>query len=146
MSLKHIIPIGIPNETSFNLPKSTLSSKPLKGSILKIQNPFIFLKHEFIKYYNEEESMPYDVVTFGEIMLRLSTPNFKRLEQTDSFILHPGGAEANVAVAVNRLGLKSAFVTKLTDNPLGHYIRNQIRLHGVDADHIVWTPNDRIGI
>ncbi|MHA1839243.1 MAG: PfkB family carbohydrate kinase [Candidatus Ranarchaeia archaeon] len=90
--------------------------------------------------------MPYDVVSFGEIMLRLSTPNFKRLEQTDSFILNPGGAEANVAVAVRRLGLNSAYVTKLTDNPLGHYIRNQIRLHGVDVSHIVWTPHDRVGI
>ena len=69
--------------------------------------------------------MTYDVVTFGEVMLRLSPPNFMRFEQTHSFDAHAGGAEMNVAVACARLGLKPAYVTKLGDNSIGHFIRNK---------------------
>ncbi|MHA1653854.1 MAG: PfkB family carbohydrate kinase [Candidatus Thorarchaeota archaeon] len=90
--------------------------------------------------------MKYDVVTFGEVMLRLSPPNFIRIEQTYSFNAHAGGAEMNVAVACARLGLKAAYVTKLGDNSIGHFIRNQARMHGVDTSHILWDPNSRCGV
>ncbi|MFW9886592.1 MAG: PfkB family carbohydrate kinase [Candidatus Thorarchaeota archaeon] len=90
--------------------------------------------------------MGYDVVTFGEVMLRLSPPNFMRLEQTYSFNAHAGGAEMNVAVACARLGLSSAYVTKLGDNSIGHFIRNQAREHGVDTSHILWDPDSRCGV
>ena len=90
--------------------------------------------------------MIYDVVTFGEVMLRLSPPNFMRFEQTHSFDSHAGGAEMNVAVACARLGLKSAYVTKLGDNSIGHFIRNKAREHGVDTSHILWDPDNRCGI
>ncbi|MDH4214124.1 MAG: PfkB family carbohydrate kinase [Candidatus Odinarchaeota archaeon] len=90
--------------------------------------------------------MTYDVVTFGEVMLRLSPPNFMRFEQTHSFDAHAGGAEMNVAVACARLGLKSAYVTKLGDNSIGHFIRNKAREHGVDTSHILWDPEDRCGV
>ncbi len=90
--------------------------------------------------------MGYDVVTFGEVMLRLSPPDFMRIEQTNSFDAHAGGAELNVAVACSRLGLKAAYVTKLTDNSIGHFLRDQARLHGVDTSNIVWDPEERCGI
>lgn len=90
--------------------------------------------------------MTYDVVTFGEVMLRLSPPNFMRFEQTHSFDAHAGGAEMNVAVACARLGLKSAYVTKLGDNSIGHFIRNKAREHGVDTSHILWDPENRCGV
>lgn len=90
--------------------------------------------------------MPYDLVTFGETMLRLSPPNFQRLEQTDSLTVNVGGAELNVAVAAQRLGLKTAYVTRLTANPLGRMIANKAREHGVDTSHIVWTKEDRVGL
>ena len=73
--------------------------------------------------------MGYDVVTFGEVMLRLSPPDFKRFEQTESFNAHAGGAEMNVAVACARLELNSAYVTKLGDNSIGHFIRNRDPFH-----------------
>ncbi|MFW9806044.1 MAG: PfkB family carbohydrate kinase [Candidatus Thorarchaeota archaeon] len=90
--------------------------------------------------------MSYDVVTFGEVMLRLSPPEFKRFEQTESFNAHAGGAEMNVAVACARLGLNSAYVTKLGDNSIGHFIRNKAREQGVDTSHILWDPENRCGV
>ncbi|MGC8963164.1 MAG: sugar kinase [Candidatus Bipolaricaulaceae bacterium] len=90
--------------------------------------------------------MKYDLVTFGETMIRLSPPNFQRLEQTTSLDVNVGGAELNVAVAAQRLGLRCAYVTRLTDNPLGRMIANKAREHGVDASHIVWTKEDRVGL
>lgn len=90
--------------------------------------------------------MGYDLVTFGETMIRLSPPNFRRLEQTDLLEVNVGGAELNVAVAAQRLGLRCAYVTRLTDNPLGRMIANKAREHGVDVSHIVWTKEDRVGL
>ncbi|MHA2359938.1 MAG: PfkB family carbohydrate kinase [Candidatus Thorarchaeota archaeon] len=90
--------------------------------------------------------MSYDVVTFGEVMLRLSPPDFMRFEQTHSFNAHAGGAEMNVAVACSRLELNSAYVTKLGDNSIGHFIRNKAREHGVDTSHILWDPDSRCGV
>ncbi|MHA2162404.1 MAG: PfkB family carbohydrate kinase, partial [Candidatus Thorarchaeota archaeon] len=90
--------------------------------------------------------MGFDVVTFGEVMLRLSPPNFMRFEQTTSFDSHAGGAEMNVAVACARLGLNSAYVTKLGDNSIGHFIRNKAREHGVDTSNILWDEDSRCGV
>ena len=90
--------------------------------------------------------MPTDVVTFGEAMIRLSPPNFKRLEQTDSLDLQIGGAELNTAVGVARLGRSSAWVSRLTNNPLGRMIANRAREAGVSSEHVVWTDDDRVGL
>jgi len=90
--------------------------------------------------------MTIDVVAFGEAMVRLSPPGFQRLEQTGAFEARIGGAELNVAVAVSRLGLRSRWISRLTDNPLGRMIGNEARRQGVDTEHLVWTPEDRIGL
>ncbi len=88
----------------------------------------------------------YDVVTFGEAMIRLSPPNFERLEQARSFDACVGGGEMNVAVLAARLGLNSAFVTRLPKNPLGRMIFNKIREQGVDPSNIIWSDADRAGL
>ena len=88
----------------------------------------------------------YDVVTFGEGMVRLSPPNFQRLEQTRSLDLNVGGAELNVAVGVTRFGMKSAWVSKLPKNGLGYLIRDRALEFGVDCSHIVWSDKGRAGI
>ena len=90
--------------------------------------------------------MRYDLVTFGETMIRLSPPGFRRLEQTTLLEVNVGGSELNVAVAAQRLGLRTAYVTRLTNNPLGRMIANKAREHGVDTSHIVWTDGDRVGV
>jgi 2-dehydro-3-deoxygluconokinase len=90
--------------------------------------------------------MPYDVVTFGEAMIRLSPPNFLRIEQAQSLDLRVGGAELNTAVGLARLGHRSAWVSRLTSNPLGRLIANRAREGGVCTDNIVWTNDDRVGL
>lgn len=87
-----------------------------------------------------------DVVTFGETMIRLSPPNYRRLEQTNLLDVNIGGAELNVATALSRLGISVSWVSRLTDNPLGAMIRNKAREQGVDTSHILWTKDDRVGI
>jgi 2-dehydro-3-deoxygluconokinase len=87
-----------------------------------------------------------EVVTFGEAMIRLSPPNFRRLEQARSLDLFVGGAELNTAVGVARLGHSSAWVSRLTRNPLGRLIANHAREAGVSTEHIVWTDEDRVGL
>ncbi len=88
----------------------------------------------------------YDVVTFGEAMIRLCPPNFRRLEQTTSLEVTAGGAELSVAAGVSRLGLTSAWVSRLPDNPLGRMVRNKASEFGVDTSHIVWAEGERVGI
>jgi 2-dehydro-3-deoxygluconokinase len=88
----------------------------------------------------------YDVVTFGEAMVRLSPPHFQRLEQTQSLDVNAAGAELNVAVGVTRLGMKSAWISKLPKNPLGYLIRDRAQEFGVDCSNIVWSDQGRAGI
>lgn len=88
----------------------------------------------------------YDVVTFGETMLRLSPPMYRRIEHAFSFEANAGGAEMSVACNVSRLGLQTAWVSRLTDNSIGHFIRDKAREQGVDTSHIIWTKDDRAGI
>ncbi len=90
--------------------------------------------------------MPFDIITFGEAMIRLSPPNFLRLEQARNLDLRVGGAELNTAVGLARLGHSAAWVSRLTSNPLGRLIANHAREAGVSTDHIVWTNDDRVGL
>lgn len=90
--------------------------------------------------------MSFEIVTFGEAMIRLSPPNFRRLEQTNSLDVMVGGAELNTAVALSRLGHSSAWVSRLTRNPLGRMVSNRAREAGVSTDHVVWTDDDRVGV
>src|SRR3954447_22947613 len=87
-----------------------------------------------------------EIVTFGEAMIRLSPPQFRRLEQARSLDVQVGGAELNTAVALARLGHSSAWVSRLTDNPLGRLIANHAREAGVGTEHVVWTKDDRVGV
>jgi 2-dehydro-3-deoxygluconokinase len=88
----------------------------------------------------------FDLISFGEAMIRLSPPDFKRLEQTTTLDVNIGGAELNVAIGVSRLGLKSSWVSRLPDNPLGRMIANKARELGVDISHVVWEIQGRAGL
>lgn len=85
------------------------------------------------------------VVTLGEIMLRLATPDFKRFVQTDTLDVTYGGGEANVAVSLCNYGLNGTFVTKVPNNPIGQSAINHLRRYGVDTQFIV-RGGDRLGI
>ncbi len=88
----------------------------------------------------------HDVVTFGEAMVRLTPPHFYRLEQTTSVDVHAGGTELNTAVALARLGVDTAWVSRLVRNPLGRMIANKGREHGVDVSEVLWTDEGRVGL
>lgn len=85
------------------------------------------------------------VVTFGEIMLRLQTPDHQRFVQAKSFDVVYGGGEANVAVSLANYGMNAAFVTKLPQNPIGDVCRNELRKYGVDTQYIA-RGGERLGI
>lgn len=85
------------------------------------------------------------VVTLGEIMLRLQTPNYQRFIQAQSFDAVYGGGEANVAVSLANYGLHAAFVTKLPKNPIGDACLSELRKHGVDTQYIA-RGGERLGI
>ena len=85
------------------------------------------------------------VVTFGEIMLRLSPPEFLRFSQTNSFDVVYGGGESNVAVSLANYGLHVDFVTRLPDNDLGQCALMEMRKRGVGTDQIIFGGH-RLGI
>ncbi len=84
-------------------------------------------------------------VTFGEIMMRLQTPDFKRFIQADSFDMVYGGGEANVAVSLANYGIDAKFVTKLPKNPIGDACIAELRKYGVDTSKIA-RGGERLGI
>ena len=86
-----------------------------------------------------------DIICFGELMIRLSPPNYLRFEQSDTFEITFGGAEANVAVDLAFLGKNAAFVSKFPNNPMGIKARNKLRGYGVNTEHIVFG-GERLGI
>lgn len=90
--------------------------------------------------------LKYDIITMGETMIRFTPPDLLRMEQSREFEAHIGGSESNVAIGLARLGLRVAWVSRLTNNPLGQLIASGIRAHGVDTSQIVWTDKDRIGL
>lgn len=85
------------------------------------------------------------VVTLGEIMMRLSTPDYKRFVQAESFDITYGGGEANVSAALCNYGLESSFVSKVPDNPIGQAAINHLRRFGVDTQFVI-RGGDRLGI
>ncbi len=86
-----------------------------------------------------------DVVTLGEAMIRFSPRNHERFEFATCLDFKVGGSEANVAVALSRLGVRAGWVSKLTDNPLGRKIENELRRWDVNVEKIIWTSAYRIG-
>ena len=85
------------------------------------------------------------VVTFGELMLRLSPPGFERLLQSPLLVATFGGGEANVAVALAAFGLESVYVTALPKHAIGDAAVRALRAEGVRTDAIVRSGN-RVGV
>lgn len=84
------------------------------------------------------------IITFGELMMRLSTPSRQRFNQAKQFDVAFGGAEANVAVSLALFECESVFVTAVPKNPLGERAMQELRYHGVDVSEIIWADG-RLG-
>lgn len=85
------------------------------------------------------------VVTFGEIMLRLSTESNQRFSQSKRFLANYGGGEFNVAVSLANYGIEAEFVTRIPDNEIGHAALQEIRKMSVGMSNIQ-LGGDRLGI
>lgn len=88
----------------------------------------------------------YDVVTLGETLLRMAPPGHLRIEQASHFELEAGGTESNTAVALARLGVRTTWISRLPNNPLGRRLARGLRGHGVEVSHIVWAEGERLGL
>ena len=89
--------------------------------------------------------MEHQVVTFGEIMMRLTPPDYQRFVQAERFEVTYGGGEANVAVSLANYGINSSFVTRLPDHQIGFAARNYLRRFGVDTSNILFG-GERLGV
>ncbi len=87
----------------------------------------------------------FDLIALGECMIRLSPPGHQRIELTPVFEAYAGGGEYNVAYALARYGLRTGWVSRLVDNPLGHFSRNHAQASGMDLSEVVWVPYDGVG-
>ena len=85
------------------------------------------------------------IITFGEIMLRLSPPGFKRFSQTYHLDVVYGGGESNVAVSLANYGLDSTFVSRIPKNDIGDCAVMELRKRGVHTEHIL-REGERLGI
>ena len=85
------------------------------------------------------------IITFGEIMLRLSTPEYQRFSQAKQFEASYGGGEANVAVSLANFGLPVQFVSRIPDNDMGNAAIMDLKKYGVGTEDIL-LGGDRLGI
>ena len=86
-----------------------------------------------------------EIITFGEIMMRLNPKGNKRFVQADAFEVSYAGGEANVAVALACYGMDASFVSKLPEHEIGQSVVNELRRYGVGVEHIV-RGGPRLGV
>ena len=89
-------------------------------------------------------------LTFGEIMLRLTPPNYEKIRTASGFEAVYGGSEANIAVSLANLGIDSSYFTVVPDNPLGKSALRVLRSNNVSCAPVVLstpeeTPSHRLG-
>jgi 2-dehydro-3-deoxygluconokinase len=88
----------------------------------------------------------HDLVAIGEVMLRLAVPSPARIETARQLDVQVGGAEANVAAACARLGLRAAWISAVPANAWGERIRRELTGHGVDCSHLRVMDDARVGV
>ena len=86
------------------------------------------------------------VITFGEVMMRLSTIGYERILQATRFEVTYAGAEASVAVSASAFGHSAALVTALPQGPLGDAVAATLRFYGVDDSLVLRTREGRLGV
>jgi 2-dehydro-3-deoxygluconokinase len=92
-----------------------------------------------------EHSSKYDILSLGEVMLRLD-PGEHRIHTTRTFQVWEGGGEYNVARGLKRcFGKRAAVVTAIPDNPIGRLLEDLMYQGGVDMEYVQWVPFDGIG-
>ena len=88
----------------------------------------------------------WDAISLGEVMLRFD-PEWGRVRTTRHFRVSEGGGEYNVARALRKVfGMRTAAVTALVDNEIGHLVEDLMMTGGVDLRFVKWVPHDGIGL
>ena len=87
----------------------------------------------------------FDILAFGECMVRLAPPGHGRIEFAKTLEVDVGGGEFNVAYACARLGLRAGFISKLPDNPVARIILNHARAVGLDVSNVLMEKFDGVG-
>jgi 2-dehydro-3-deoxygluconokinase len=87
----------------------------------------------------------YDLVTLGEVLLRLAVPAPGRIETARQLDVQIGGAEGNVAAACARLGLRVAWISAVPAGPWGDRVRRELASHGVDCSLVRVLEDTRLG-
>jgi 2-dehydro-3-deoxygluconokinase len=93
----------------------------------------------------DARSCQYDLLSLGECMVRLSPPGHGRLEFAKTLEVWVGGGEYNVAYALARLRLRTGFISRLVDNPIGRIILNHARAVGMDISNVLLARYDGVG-
>src|SRR5512145_1202706 len=88
----------------------------------------------------------HDLVAIGEVMLRLSMPSPARIETARQLDVQIGGAEANVAAAMARLGLSTSWISALPANAWGERVRRELVGHGIDCGAVRMVEGARVGV
>jgi 2-dehydro-3-deoxygluconokinase len=100
---------------------------------------------DFTMNIKPKEQCKWDLISLGEVMLRLD-PGDGRIHTTRSFQVWEGGGEYNVARGLKRcFGLNTTVVTACADNPVGRLVEDLIYQGGVDQSHVVWVKYDGVG-
>lgn len=92
-----------------------------------------------------QTTMEHRIVTFGEVLLRLTPPGYLKLSQTNAFAATFGGSETNCAVSLAHFGLKTEFVTRFPKNDIAEACLMELRSHGIKTDNIVFG-GERLGL
>jgi 2-dehydro-3-deoxygluconokinase len=87
----------------------------------------------------------FDILAFGECMVRLAPPGHGRIEFAKTLEVDVGGGEFNVAYACARLGMRAGFISKLPDNPVARIILNHARAAGLDVSNVLMEKFDGVG-
>lgn len=93
------------------------------------------------------DKRPLDVICLGRAAVDLYSEQIgSRLEDTSSFAKYLGGSSANIAYGAARLGLKSAMLTRVGDEHMGRFVREELARAGVDVSHVVTDPKRLTGL
>lgn len=87
-----------------------------------------------------------DLVSLGEVMLRMAPPKFERLRRATRLDVQVAGSQLNVAANLARLGKRTAFISRLPANELGQLARDACLSYGVDMTHVQLVPGVRMGV
>ena len=94
--------------------------------------------------------MEHKFITLGEIMLRLTPPDYEKIRNTNTFDARYGGSEANIAISLANLGIDSTYFTVVPDNSLGKSAIRMLKSNDINCDMVIFstpeeTPTQRLG-